>query len=83
VRDSPNPSSLPSLTLAGEDPESFPKALPRSAVEALVETVTQDRESERQTDWTESDLALILTELLGGLRACQADVGCRRGSTVL
>jgi integrase/recombinase XerC len=56
----------------------LPKALPRTAVEALLETVTQDRGSERQTDWAERDLALILTGLLAGLRAeelCQADIG--------
>ena len=46
-----------------------PKSLPRSAVEALLEAVAQDRESKRQTDWAERDLALILTTLLGGLRA--------------
>ena len=56
----------------------LPKALPRTAVEALLETVTQDRGSERQTDWAERDLALIVTGLLAGLRAeelCQADIG--------
>jgi integrase/recombinase XerC len=56
----------------------LPKALPRFAVEALLETVAQDRNSKRQTDWAERDLALILTALLGGLRAdelCQVDVG--------
>jgi hypothetical protein len=49
-----------------------------SAVEALLETVAQDRESKRQTDWAERDLALILTALLAGLRAeelSQANVG--------
>ena len=56
----------------------LPKALPRTAVEALLETVAQDRDSKRQTDWAERDLALILTALLAGLRAeelRQADVG--------
>lgn len=56
----------------------LPKSLPRTAVEALLETVTQDQESNRQTDWAERDLALILTALLAGLRAeelRQADVG--------
>jgi site-specific recombinase XerD len=56
----------------------LPKALPRTAVEALLETVAQDRGSMRQTDWGERDLALILTALLGGLRADelrQADIG--------
>jgi integrase/recombinase XerC len=57
---------------------SLPKALPRPAVEALLETVARDRTSTRQTDWAERDLALILTSLLAGLRAeelQQADVG--------
>ena len=56
----------------------LPKALPRTAVEALLETVAQDQNSRRQTDWAERDLALILTALLAGLRAeelRQADVG--------
>ena len=47
----------------------LPKSLPRSALEALLGAVAQDRESKRQTDWAERDLALILTALLGGLRA--------------
>ena len=37
--------------------KSLPKALPRTAVEALLETVAQDRDSKRQTDWAERDLA--------------------------
>jgi site-specific recombinase XerD len=56
----------------------LPKALPRTAVEALLETVAQDRDSKRQTDWAERDLALILTGLLAGLRAdelCRTDIG--------
>jgi integrase len=56
----------------------LPKALPRTAVEALLETVAQDRGSRRQTDWAERDLALILTALLAGLRAgelCTTDIG--------
>jgi len=56
----------------------LPKALPRTAVEALLETVAQDQVSQRQIDWAERDLALILTALLAGLRADelrQADVG--------
>jgi integrase/recombinase XerC len=56
----------------------LPKALPRTAVQALLETVAHDQESKRQTDWTERDLAIILTALLAGLRADelrQADVG--------
>jgi len=42
----------------------LPKALPRTAVEALLETVAQDQDSQRQTDWAERDLAIILTALL-------------------
>ena len=49
--------------------KALPKALPRSAVEALLETVAQDRGSKRQTDWAERDLAIIITALLAGLRA--------------
>jgi integrase/recombinase XerC len=48
---------------------SLPKALPRSAVETLLETLAQDRNSKRQSDWAERDLALILTSLLAGLSA--------------
>jgi site-specific recombinase XerC len=56
----------------------LPKALPRTAVEALLETVAHDHGSQRQIDWAEPDLAIILTALLAGLRAeelRQADVG--------
>ena len=56
----------------------LPKALPRTAVEALLETAAQDHGSQRQIDWAERDLALILTALLAGLRAeelRQVDVG--------
>ena len=56
----------------------LPKALPRAAVAALLETVAEDQESKRRTDWAERDLALILTGLLAGLRAeelLRADVG--------
>ena len=56
----------------------LPKALPRTAVEALLETVVHDHGSQRQIDWAERDLALILTALPAGLRAeelRQADVG--------
>ena len=49
--------------------KALPKALPRTAVEALLETVAQDRDSKRQTDWAERDLAIILTALLAGLSA--------------
>jgi len=58
--------------------KALPKAFPRTAVEALLETVGQDQCSRRQTDWAERDLALILTALLAGLRAeelRQANVG--------
>ena len=58
--------------------KALPKALPRAAVEALLETVAHDRNSKRQTDWAERDLAIILTALLAGLRADelrQANVG--------
>ena len=54
------------------------KALPRTAVEALLETAAQDHGSQRQIDCAERDLAIILTALLAGLRAeelRQADVG--------
>ncbi|MBP2452332.1 site-specific recombinase XerD [Mycobacteroides abscessus subsp. massiliense] len=57
---------------------SLPKALPRTAVGALVETVAKDVDSTRRTDWGERDLAMIFTALLAGLRAeelRQADVG--------
>jgi integrase/recombinase XerC len=56
----------------------LPKALSRSAVEALLDTVVQDQNLQRQTDWAERDLALILTALLAGLRAeelRQVDIG--------
>jgi integrase/recombinase XerC len=49
--------------------KALPKALPRAAVEALLETVACDRGSKRQTDWAERDLAIILTALLAALRA--------------
>ena len=51
---------------------------PRTAVEALLETVAEDQDSKRRTEWAERDLALILTGLLAGLRAeelLRADVG--------
>jgi integrase/recombinase XerC len=46
----------------------LPKALPRTAVEALLSAVAHEHDP-RQTDWQERDLALILTALLAGLRA--------------
>jgi integrase/recombinase XerC len=68
----------------------LPRALPRTAVEALLETVAEDQDPKHRTDWAESDLALILTGLLAGLRAeelLQADVGDIRttddGTTVI
>ncbi|MCB2036104.1 MAG: tyrosine-type recombinase/integrase, partial [Ottowia sp.] len=64
--------------------KSLPKALPRPAVEALLETVRSNEASTRRTDWPERDLALILTSLLAGLRADelrQADVGDIRRAT--
>ena len=45
---------------------SLPKALPRTAVEALLETVAHDEGSRRQIDWAERDLAIIVTALLAG-----------------
>ncbi len=56
----------------------LPKALPRTAVQALLEAVARDEGSTRQTDWAERDLALILTALLAGLRSEElrlADIG--------
>ena len=56
----------------------LPKALPRPAVQALLETVADDQDSHHRTDWAERDLALILTGLRAGLRAEElrrADVG--------
>ena len=49
--------------------KTVPKALPRSAVNAPLETVVHDAGSKRGTDWAERDLAIILTGLLAGLRA--------------
>jgi integrase len=48
---------------------SLPEALPRTVVEAFLETVARARTSKRQSDGAESDLALIPTSLLAGLRA--------------
>ena len=47
----------------------LPKALPRTAVQALLETAARDEGSKHQTDWAERDLALILIALLAGLRS--------------
>ena len=60
-----------------------PKALPRMAIEALLEAVPHDQGSKRLSDWAERDLALILTALLAGLRADElrrADIGDIRTS---
>lgn len=57
---------------------SLPKALPRTAVSALLVAVAEDTEAVRKTDWAERDLAIILTSLLAGLRADelrQVDIG--------
>ncbi|MBN3508343.1 tyrosine-type recombinase/integrase [Mycolicibacterium septicum] len=57
---------------------SLPKALPRSAVAALLTAVAEEAESSRKTSWAERDLAIILTSLLAGLRAeelRQVDIG--------
>ena len=56
----------------------LPKALPRTAVQALLETVARDEGSKHPTDWAERDLALILIALLAGLRSEElrlADIG--------
>ena len=45
--------------------KSLPKALPRTAVEALLETVAQDQGSKRQTDWAERDLAIFVAAVAG------------------
>ena len=62
----------------------LPRALPRTAVEALLETVAEDQDSKHVTDWSERDLALILTGLpLGYLslvpRLSRAHDSVRRG----
>lgn len=62
----------------------LPRALPRTAVEALLETVAEDQDSKHVTDWAERDLALILTGLpLGYLslvpRLSRAHDSVRRG----
>ena len=47
-------------------------------MEGLLQTVAQDRNAKRQTDWAQRDLALVLTALLAGLRADelrQCDIG--------
>src|SRR5574340_302494 len=61
----------PMMTLVGRPKlaKPLPKALARTAIPALLETVASDHDSKRRTDWSERDLALILTALLAGLRA--------------
>ncbi|MHA7664097.1 tyrosine-type recombinase/integrase [Mycolicibacterium sp. HS_4_1] len=49
--------------------KTLPKALPRTAVNTLLDAVVQDTDSRNKTVWAERDLALILTSLLAGLRA--------------
>lgn len=61
--------------------KTLPRALPRTAVGALLDAITQDIGSTRQTDWAERDLAIVLIALLAGLRAdeiCQLDIGAIR-----
>ncbi len=61
--------------------KTLPRALPRTAIDALLETITDDLDSKRQTDWAERDFAIVLTALLAGLRADelrQLDVGAIR-----
>ena len=53
----PNASGRPKLAKAL--PAQLAKALPRTAVEELLDTVVQDGNSKRQTDWAERDLALV------------------------
>ena len=49
--------------------KTLPKALPADAVAALLTDLDADPQPRRRTDWMERDRALILTALLGGLRA--------------
>jgi site-specific recombinase XerC len=51
------------------DRPKLAKALPRALPRTGVETVTQDHGSKRETDLAERDLAIILAELLAGLRS--------------
>ncbi|MDO3013334.1 tyrosine-type recombinase/integrase [Mycobacteroides abscessus subsp. abscessus] len=54
--------------------KTLPKALPRSAVNTLLDTVAQDANSTNKTVWAERDLALICTSLLAGLRAAEMQI---------
>ena len=59
-------------------PKTLPKALPTGSVTALLETLNEDPQRPRRTDWIERDRGLILTALLAGLRAdelLRANVG--------
>lgn len=61
--------------------KTLPRALPRAAIDALLETMAQDLDSRRETDWAERDLAIVLTALLAGLRSDELrllDVGAIR-----
>jgi len=58
--------------------KTLPKALPADAVAALLTDLDADPQPRRRTDWMQRDRALILTALLGGLRAdelLRANVG--------
>jgi integrase/recombinase XerC len=64
--------------------KTLPRSLPQPAVGALLAAVDRDHEPQGRTDWSERDLALILTGLLAGLRADElrrAGVGDIRTST--
>ena len=64
--------------------KTLPRSLPQPAVGALLDAVDRDRQPARRTDWSERDLALMLTGLLAGLRADElrrADIGDIRTST--
>ena len=58
--------------------KTLPKAPPTESVAALVAALNRDPQPRRRSDWIERDRALILTALLGGLRAdelLRANVG--------
>lgn len=58
--------------------KTVPRALPRSAVVALLKAISGEGARPRVTDWPERDLVLVLLGLLAGLRADElrkADVG--------
>jgi len=66
---------LPAGLHYDRDPTLVADGDPSRLAEALLETIAQDQESERQTDRAEGDLARILTALLAGLRAERAPPG--------